>query len=82
MSLNTLCQCVNDELTNCSLHQASHAATRSQLLKEQQKEGDQEADIRARLNKINQLEREHLKLTATQAIAEVCRSSGRHLLVL
>ena len=51
---------------------ASHAAARSQILKQQQQEED-EADIRARLKKINQLEREHLKLTATQAIAEVSK---------
>jgi centrosomal protein CEP57 len=49
---------------------ASHAATRTELLRQHRADED-EADIRARLAKINALEREHLKLTATQAIAEV-----------
>ena len=48
----------------------SRTAQRSALL-DQQRQQDEVSDIRAQMDKISELEREHLKLTATQTLAEV-----------
>ena len=52
-------------------HEKAHAQTRADILREKAELEADEYDVRRRLDKIADLEREHLKMTASQAIAEV-----------
>ena len=72
------CQLLERQL-NCMRNMVSSAeqdrsqAIKRSLLVEKQRQDDDVSDIRSQLDKISELERDHLKLTATQTLAEVRR---------
>ena len=51
-------------------HDRTDAMRKSAILGEQRAQAEQD-DVRRQLDKVEDLEREHLKLTATQTLAEV-----------
>ena len=75
--------CMRNMVQNAE-HDRSNALRRSNILEEQREMIEQE-DLRNQLSKITELEREHLKLTATQTLSEVSSNrfefSFRHLQV-
>lgn len=59
------------KMVSSAEQERSQALKRSLLIEKQRQDSDI-CDLRHQLDKISDLEREHLRLTATQTLAEVC----------